>query len=73
MNDSLWLAFYQIARHLLTSMPPPDKIEGQERAQILEMRAALVTLIRTTELRFDLPKTLLSRQERNQGKRRIPI
>ena len=56
MNDHLWLGLYRLAYYMLTTLPPPDTIEGvEERRQMNEVRGALCQFIRATENHFHLP------------------
>lgn len=66
MNDALWLALYQLARHLLTTLPSLDTIEGVERQGAIEIKSALVSFVRVTERKFNLPSTIPSRKDRKE-------
>ena len=65
MSDAVWLALYQLARHLLTTLPSLDTIEGkEERDNLNQSRIALCALIRSTEERYRLPRTFRNKSER---------
>lgn len=64
MSDALWLALYQLSRHLLTTLPSLDTIEGKERQEAVEIKAALVCFVKVTERKFGLPSTYHTKAER---------
>ncbi len=64
IDKHLWLGLYQIARHLLHSTPDLHTLEGQERADITDLRGCLVQFIGVTERYYQLDRTFPSRVER---------
>ena len=64
IDKHLILALYQLARYLLQSYPNLDTLEGQERKEAVEMKAALVSFTRVTECKFNLPHTYQTKADR---------
>lgn len=68
MNDHLWMGLYRLTYYMLTTLPEFDTLEGEERQQMVQMKAALVQFIRVTEDKYKLTHTVRTKAER----RRIP-
>lgn len=64
MNDQLQLGMYQLARYMLTTFPNFDTLEGEERRQLINLRAALLQFIRATEVHYRLPRSTSTKSER---------
>lgn len=64
MSEQIWLALYQLSRHLLTAIPSFDTLEGKERQEAVEIKAALVCFVKVTERKFGLPSTYHTKAER---------